>query len=80
MGRSKKETVQNEQVDSDIEEMTPKKTQNDQIIDLVNSIFNYKDTKFSYVIANDQVYFKGKEIAEFLEYSNSREAIREHVK
>ena len=46
---------------------------------IANSIFAYSGKNFSYIQVNDDFYFKGKDIAEFLEYTNTMEAIREHV-
>jgi anti-repressor protein len=41
--------------------------------------FTFIGIKFAYVIVNDVVYFRAKDVAEYLGYKNPREAIRDHV-
>src|SRR3989344_3229693 len=50
-----------------------------QLQNTLTNIFKYANKTFTYYIVNDKIYFKGKEIAEYLEYSNLQQAIREHV-
>ena len=77
MAKTKKKS---EQVNCDAEIIETKKAKNEQIVDIYNNIFNYKGVKFSYIISDDEkIYFKGKEIAEFLEYTNQGKSIRDHV-
>ena len=48
-------------------------------IDLGNNAFDYLGKKFSFIKVDDNFYFKGKEIAEFLEYINTKQALIDHV-
>ncbi|MCN73800.1 phage antirepressor [Listeria monocytogenes] len=42
-------------------------------------IFNFEQNEVRTVIINDELYFVGKEITEILGYSNSRDALNNHV-
>jgi prophage antirepressor-like protein len=42
-------------------------------------VFTFVGIKFAFVIVGDIIYFRAKEIAEYLGYSNPRKAIRDHV-
>ena len=63
--------------DDDTESLVIVKPKND--IDLSNSLFNYSGKKFSFIKVDDNFYFKGKEIAEFLEYADTTKAILKYV-
>jgi prophage antirepressor-like protein len=64
----------------EIIELKKEKTKEEQVIDLVNNIFNYKNKKFTFIRAEKEIFFKGKEIAEFLEYKDTKSAIQDHVR
>ena len=73
--------------DDESSDDTSGESDNETKIDVINhnkindNMFCYKNHNFTYVAdENKQIYFKGKEIAEFLEYSNTKQAIIEHVK
>jgi prophage antirepressor-like protein len=55
------------------------KSLKDKVIDFGNKIFKYAEQTFSYIIVNGVIYFKAKEIAEFLGYVDTKRAIQKHV-
>jgi prophage antirepressor-like protein len=57
-----------------------KKSLKDNAIDLANELFNYANKKFAFLKVNEEeIYFKAKDIAEFLEYTNTNQAIMLHI-
>jgi prophage antirepressor-like protein len=48
-------------------------------IDFGNSMFSYLKAKFSFIKDGDILYVKGKDVAEYLEYVNTTQAISKHV-
>jgi prophage antirepressor-like protein len=50
-----------------------------QIIDCDKSLFNYSDKQFSFIETNEHIYFRTKDIAEFLEYVNTKKSIIDHI-
>jgi prophage antirepressor-like protein len=56
-----------------------KKTLKKNAIDLANNLFHYRNKNFSFIKTDDEIYFRGKDIAEFLEYDNTKQAIQLHV-
>ena len=56
-----------------------KKSLKDKAIDFGNRIFQYAEQTFSYIIVDGIIYFKAKEIAKFLCYKNTNDAICVHV-
>jgi prophage antirepressor-like protein len=48
-------------------------------IKFIIDTFTFIGIKFAYVIVNDIIYFRAKDVAEFLGYTNPNEAIRDHV-
>lgn len=52
----------------------------DNKINFGDKLFEYKGNKFKFVNIDGNIYFKGKDIAEFLEYKDTKSAIIDHVK
>jgi hypothetical protein len=85
---SKDDDTESESDDeSETESESDDKSSNETKIDIINNknnsknIFSYKDNNFMYIIdINQQIYFKGKDIAEFLEYSNTKKALIDHIR
>jgi prophage antirepressor-like protein len=48
-------------------------------IDFGNGMFSYLKAKFSFVKVGETLYIKGKDVAEFLEYADTKQAIAHHV-
>ena len=58
----------------------------DNTIDIAKSLVDMKNNKLTYggkclefIVVKNEIYIKGKELAEFLEYADSDQAIRKHV-
>lgn len=51
----------------------------DEVVDFCKNLFDFAGKKFAFVKVNDEIYFKGKEIAEFLEYVDTKKAISKNV-
>ena len=45
----------------------------------MTEIFIYEETKLDIIKKDDDIWFQAKTVAEILEYTNTREAIRDHV-
>ena len=45
----------------------------------MNEIFNFRGQDVRTVIINNEPYFVGKDVAEILGYTNSRQALKNHV-
>ncbi|RRA82716.1 phage repressor protein/antirepressor Ant, partial [Streptococcus agalactiae] len=45
----------------------------------MQEIFNFKGQEVRTVTINDEPYFVGKDVADILGYSNSRDALSKHV-
>jgi prophage antirepressor-like protein len=76
---SKSEELSDDISDSETESIQEVELDNGKIIDSCNSLFNYKGNKFMYIVCEEQVYFKGKEIAQFLDYNDTKKAIVNNV-
>lgn len=48
-------------------------------LDLQKNLLSFNGYKFLYFSVNDDIWFKGKDIATILEYENTKEAIIDHV-
>ena len=46
---------------------------------IIKKVFYYEGTELLVIKCNDDVWFRGKTIAEILKYANQRKAIRDHV-
>jgi prophage antirepressor-like protein len=46
---------------------------------LCRDVFAFAGKNFGYVVCNGQIYFKGKEIAQHMEYENPTKALRQHI-
>ena len=46
---------------------------------ILDEVFTYENNELSVIKKGDDVWFKGKTVAEILEYKNTREAIIDHV-
>ena len=46
---------------------------------IIEKMFYYEETELSVIKCKDEIWFRGKNIAEILAYSIPRKAIREHV-
>jgi prophage antirepressor-like protein len=69
-----------EEEKSEVIELKKEKSKEEQAIDLIKNIFNYKSRKFSFIFTDDEKFFvKAKEIAEFLEYNDTQQAISKNV-
>jgi prophage antirepressor-like protein len=60
-------------------EMQQEKSLKDNAIDFANNLFNYANRNFAFIKVNDEIYFKAKDIAEFLEYADTKQAIYKNV-
>lgn len=56
-----------------------KSTVANKIIDFGSNMFNYSGKNFAFIKVDNQIYFKGKEVTDFLEYTNSNKALIDHV-
>ena len=46
---------------------------------ITEKVFHYEESELSVIKCKDEIWFRGKAIAEILKYTNQREAIRDHV-
>ena len=46
---------------------------------IVKKVFYYEETKLPVIKCKDDIWLRGKTIAEILKYANQRKAIRDHV-
>ena len=46
---------------------------------IIERVFKYEETELSVIKCKDDIWFRGKTIAEILGYSNPLKAIRKHV-
>ena len=46
---------------------------------IIEKVFHYEKIEFSVIKCKDDIWFRGKAIAEILGYSNPLKAIRKHV-
>ena len=46
---------------------------------IIGKVFKYEETELSVIKRKDDIWFRGKTIAEILGYSNPLKAIRKHV-
>ena len=46
---------------------------------ITNKVFYYEETELPVIKYKDDIWFRGKTIAEILKYTNQRKAIRDHV-
>jgi prophage antirepressor-like protein len=60
-------------------EVNQEKTLKEKFIDFSKNLFSYAGKKFSYVIVDEQIYFKGKDIAEYLGYVDTKQTLQKHV-
>jgi prophage antirepressor-like protein len=60
-------------------ELKPKKNLKKNAIDFANNLFHYGNKNFSFIKTDDEIYFKGKDIAEFLEYNDTKQAIHKNI-
>ncbi len=60
-------------------ELKQKKKFKKNAIDFANNLFHYGNKNFSFIKTDDEIYFRGKDIAEFLEYENTMQAINLHI-
>ena len=67
-------------ISNDDEIMIPTETSGEQAINLCNNLFTYAKRQFGIVLVDNKPYFRAKDIADFLEYTNTMKAIRDHVK
>lgn len=50
------------------------------VFDIINRAFQFESKEFRTIIANNEIWFCGKDVAEILEYSKTRKAIEDHVR
>ena len=49
-------------------------------MDTLTNIINDQQVSISYIkLSEDKIYFKAKEVCEYLEYKDTKKAIKEHV-
>ena len=46
---------------------------------ITKKVFHYEETELPVIKCKDDIWFRGKTIAEILKYANQRKAIRDHV-
>ena len=46
---------------------------------IIKKVFHYEETELPIIKCKDDIWFRGKTIAEILKYANQRKAIRDHV-
>ena len=46
---------------------------------IIKKVFHYEETELPVIKCKDDIWFRGKTIAEILKYANQRKAIRDHV-
>ena len=46
---------------------------------IIEKVFHYEESELSVVKCKDEIWFRGKTVAEILKYTNQRKAIRDHV-
>ena len=46
---------------------------------IIKKVFYYEETERPVIKYKDDIWFRGKTIAEILKYTNQRKAIRDHV-
>ena len=46
---------------------------------IIKKVFYYEETELPVIKYKDDIWFRGKTIAEILKYTNQRKAIRDHV-
>jgi prophage antirepressor-like protein len=61
-------------------ELQQKKSLKGKVIDFANNLFNYANRNFAFIKIDDEIYFKAKDIAEFLDYADTNDAIKKHVR
>jgi hypothetical protein len=71
--------INNKPINSDYYNKIIKSDDNKFQFDLNKNFLTFNDKPIKYFYYNDQVYFKGKDIATILEYENTKQAIRINV-
>ena len=46
---------------------------------IIKKVFHYEETELSVIKCKDDIWFRGKTIAEIVKYANQRKAVRDHV-
>ena len=46
---------------------------------IIEKVFHYEESEFSVIKCKDEIWFRGKAIAEILRYTNQHKAIHDHV-
>ena len=46
---------------------------------IIEKVFHYEESELLVIKCKDEIWFRGKAIAEILTYTNQRKAIRDHV-
>ena len=46
---------------------------------IIEKVFHYEESELSVIKCKDEIWFRGKAVAEILRYTNQRKAIRDHV-
>ena len=46
---------------------------------IIEKVFHYEEPELSVIKCKDEIWFRGKAIAEILRYTNQSKAIRDHV-
>jgi prophage antirepressor-like protein len=60
-------------------ELKTKKQIKKNAINFANNLFHYGNKNFSFIKTDDEIYFRGKDIADFLEYSDTKKAIQKYI-
>ena len=46
---------------------------------IIEKVFHYEESELSVIKCKDEIWFRGKAVAEILRYTNQRKTIRDHV-